>query len=93
MVVNDLVESSFAGVTYQLQFFCIIRISSAADISDMASNGFLYQPTTNKEMSYKKTILFHDFSEELHITAIMCAVQEAPATRQSKTDTMERQSN
>ena len=64
-----------------------------AAISDMARNGFLYRPTKNKETSDKKTSLFHDLPEELQITAIMCAVQEAPATRQSKTDAMERQSN
>ena len=75
MAVNDLAESSFAGDTYQLQLFCIIGISSAADISDMDSNGFLDRLNSNKYMSYKKTIIFHDFSEELHITTIMCAAQ------------------
>ena len=65
MAVNDLAESSFAGDTYQLQLFCIIGISSAAGISDMAKNSFLNRPTTNKDISDKKTGLFHDFPEEL----------------------------
>ena len=68
-------------------------MASNADISDMPMNGFLYQPTTNKDMSDKKTSLFHYFTEELQITAIMCAVQEAPATRQSKTDDMDGRRN
>ena len=74
MAVNDLAESSFAGVTAQLQVFGLIGIASAADIRDMTSNGLLYQPTTNKEISDKKTSLFHDFPEEFQITDIMCAV-------------------
>ena len=75
MGVNYLAESSFAGVTAQLQVFGKIGIASAADISNMARNVFLDRPTTNKEISDKKTIMFHDFPEELYITAIVCAVQ------------------
>ena len=44
-------------------------------------------------MSDKKTSPFHDFPVELQITAIMCAVQEAPATIHSNTDAMDRQCN
>ena len=93
VAVNDFSDISFAGVTSQLQLFGIIGISSTADIIDMARNGFLDQPTTNKEMSDKKTGKFHDFPEELQITAIMCALQEDPATRQSNTNAMDRQRN
>ena len=74
MAVNGLVESSFAGVTAQLQVFGRIGMTSAAAISNTARNGFLDRVTTNKEMSYKKTSLFYDFPEELQITAIICAV-------------------
>ena len=42
-------------------------------------------------MSDKKTSLFHDFPEELHITATICPVQEDPATIQLNTDAMDRQ--
>ena len=65
MSVNDIEESSFAGVTAQLQVFVRIGMSRAATISNMARIGFLDQPTINKEISDNKTILFHDFSEEL----------------------------
>ena len=93
MAVNDLAESSFDGVTAQLQVFGRIGMASADDISHMARNCFLDLPTTNKDMSDKKTSLFHDFPEDLQTTAIMCVVQEAPATRKSNTDAMDRQRN
>ena len=93
MAVNDLSEISFAGATSQLQVFGRIGMASSADISNMARNGFLDRPIKNKETSDKKTSLFHDLPEEFHITAIMCAVQEAPATRQSNADAMGRHRN
>ena len=37
--------------------------------------------------------MFHDFPEELQITDSICAVQEAPDTRQTNTDAMDRQRN
>ena len=57
----------------------------------MARNFFLDQPTTN--ISDKKTNLFHDFPEELQISAIICAVKDAPDTRQSNTNNMDRHRN
>ena len=54
MAVNDLAEISFAGVTDQLQVFGRIVTTGAADISDMATDGSLERPTTNKEISCKK---------------------------------------
>ena len=88
MAINDIAESLFAVVAAQLQVFGLVVIASPADISDMAMNGLLDWPTTNKEMSDKKKSMFCDLSVELRITAIMCAVQEAPDTRQSKTDSL-----
>ena len=41
MAVNDIAESSFAGVTSQLQVFVLIGMAITADISDMDRNGFL----------------------------------------------------
>ena len=93
MAMNDLEESSFAGVTAQLQVFGRIGMAGAAAIIDMARNGFLYQLNTNKEMNDNKTSLFNDFPEDLYRTTIMCAVQEDPITRQSNTNGMERQRN
>ena len=77
MTVNDLADSSFAGVTSQLHIFGQIGMASAAEIINVARNEFLDRPTTNKEMSDNKTSLFHDFPEELQITDIMCALHEA----------------
>ena len=37
--------------------------------------------------------MFHDFLEELQINAIICALQEAPDTRKSTTNAMDRQLN
>ena len=51
MSVNDIAESSFAGVTYQLQIFGRTGMVCAAAISDMARNGLLDLPTKNKEIS------------------------------------------
>ena len=93
MTVHDLAESLFSSVTAQLQLLVQIGMSSAAAIRYMARNGLLDQPNTNKEMSDKKTSLFHYFPEELHITAIMYALQEDSATRQLNTDAMDRYSN
>ena len=81
MAMDVLAESSFAGATAQLHVFGRIGMASAAYISDMASNVFLDRPTTNKEMSDKKTSMFHDLPEELQITDIMCVLQEDLATR------------
>ena len=93
MAVNNLADISLAGVTAQLQVFGRIGMASADAISDMARNGFLDRPTTNKEMSDKKKCMFHDFPEELQITAVVCAVKEAPAKRHSNTNGMDRHHN
>ena len=52
-------------MTFQLQVFGRIGMARAAYITDMPRNGFLDRPTKNKEMSDKKTSMFHDFPEEL----------------------------
>ena len=93
MEVNDLVDISFAGVTAQLQVFGRIGVAIDADTRNMARNDFLDQPTTNNEMSDKKTSMFHDFPEDLQITDSMCEVQEAQAKIQSSTNAMDRQHN
>jgi hypothetical protein len=41
MAVNDLAESSFAGVTAQVQVYGRIGMSNAAGVSDLNRNGFL----------------------------------------------------
>jgi len=90
--VNDLAESSFAGVTAQVQVYGRIGMANAAAISDMARNGFMHRPTTAEEMrSATGHGLFHGLPEELQITAVMTAMEQAPATRDSNNRAMELQ--
>ena len=48
VAVNDLAESSFAGVTAQVQVFGRMGMANVAAVSDMARNDLLDQPATNK---------------------------------------------
>ena len=49
LAVNDYAESSFAGVSTQVQVFGRIELANAATISDMKRNGLLYRETTVEE--------------------------------------------
>ena len=42
MASNDLVKSSFAGVTAQVQCYRLIGMSGAATVINVAYNGFLH---------------------------------------------------
>ena len=92
VTVNDLAESSFAGVTANMQAFGRVGIHGAAVVSDVSRNGFLSRPTTRKEMkATKRHGLFHDLPEELNMTAVMAAMEQAPATRVTSNDALNRQ--
>ena len=96
MASNDLAESSFAGLTAQVQCYGRIGMCNAAAVSDTGRNGFFSRPTTKKrkrdgEKEEKKPGLFHGLPEELKITAGTVAVEDAGATRQSNSDALERQ--
>ena len=65
MVTNDLAENSFAGVTSQVQTYGQIGMCNAADIRKMSRNGYLYRPTTKKDLKEGNRGMFHDFPEEL----------------------------
>ena len=65
MVTNDITESSFAGVTSQVQTYVQIGMCNAAAISDISRNGNLSLPTTNKDLKEGNRVLFHDFLEEV----------------------------
>ena len=91
MATNDLAESSFAGVTAQIQAFGRIGLNSAAAISDARRNKFLHRPTTKKAIENNEKGLFHKLPQELRYTAIMSAMEMAPETRQSNTDGIDRQ--
>jgi hypothetical protein len=83
MAVNDLAESSFAGVTAQVQCYERIDMHADAAVSDMSRNKFLSRPTTNNKISNDKRGLFHGLPEELKIIAVMTAMEDAPITGQS----------
>ena len=54
MAVNDLAESSFGGVTAQLEVFGRVGLAHAAGVSDMQRNGFIKRPTTKKDIENKE---------------------------------------
>ena len=85
-------ESSFAGLTAQVQVFGRVGMAAAAAISDLKWNGFLKRLTTKKEMKEGKAHgLFHGLPEELKITALMCAMEMAPATHDNDNRELDRQ--
>ena len=73
MVTNDLAESSFAGVTYQVKTYGHIGMFNATAISDMYRNGYLSCTTTKNDSKEGNRGMFNDFTEELRITAVMIA--------------------
>ena len=80
MASTDLAESSFSGVTVQVQCYGLIYMCSTDDVSDTARNGFLYCPTINKQMEGHQKGLFHGMPNELQITLVMVAMEDAPET-------------
>ena len=53
-------------------------------LRDMSRNGFLSRPTSKKAISSKgERGLFHGLPKELRVTAVMAAMEDTPATRQS----------
>ena len=91
IAVNNLTESSFAGLMAQVQVFGRVGMAAAAAISDLSRDGFLKWPTTKKD--FKKGIrgLFYALSEELQITSVMCAMKMAAETRETNNYKMEHQ--
>jgi hypothetical protein len=92
VAVNDLAESSFAGVTAQVQVFGRIGMANAAAVSDISRNGFLHRPVTKKELKKPDAHgLFFGLREELKMTAVMAAMEMAPATRERNNRAVEQQ--
>ena len=91
MAVNDLAESSFAGVTAQVQCYGRIGMHAAAGVSDIQRNGFLARPTTKTAIAKNDRGMFQGLPEELRITAVMVAMEDAPATRKSNVASVEAQ--
>ena len=88
MAVNDLAESSFAGVTSVLQKYGRIGLAHAAGVSDLAKNDFL---SRDEGVTDGHKGMFRRLPEELQLTAVMCAMKFAPATRNSNSTNLERQ--
>ena len=98
---NDLAESSFAGVTAQVQCYGRIGMSNTAAVSDVARNGLLNRDGTKKQINHattstkkkqkdKKLGLYHGLPEELQITLLMMCMEDAPATRKQNNDDLKR---
>ena len=79
MVVNNLAESAFEGLTAQLEVFGRIDLTNAAAVSDMQRNGELKRPN----LENNEVRMYFGLPEELQITATMTAVKLAPAIRNS----------
>ena len=81
VVVDALVESSFAGVTVQVQVYGCIGMANTVAVSDMARNGFLDRPVTSTKLGSGSTVgLFHGLPEELRLTAIISVIEMTPVT-------------
>ena len=65
MAYNDLAESSFAGLTAQIQCYGRRGMYNAAAVSDTSRNGFLSRPTTRKEINEQKRGIYHTIVQEL----------------------------
>ena len=89
MVTNHIAERSFVGVTSQVQTYGRIGMCNAADISNMSINWCLSRPTTNKDLKEVNRGMFHDFPEELWLTAVMAEMEDAPVTHQAKNQSLE----
>ena len=98
---NDLAESSFAGVTAQVQCYGRIGMSNSAAVSDVARNGFLNRDGTKKQINHATTStkkkqkdnkrgLYHGLPKELQITLLMMCMEDAPATRKQNNDYLNR---
>ena len=85
---NNLAESSFSGVTAQVQCYGRIDRCSAAYFSDTARNRFVDRPTTKNQMEGHQQVFFHGLPDELQITLVMFAMEDAPENWQSNNNDM-----
>ena len=89
MVTNDITESSFAGVISQVQTYGRIGMCNFAAIIDMSRIGYLSCPNTKKYLKEGNRDIFHDFPEELQLTDVMAAMNDAPVTHQANNKSLE----
>ena len=91
MKTNNLAESSFVGVTYQVQTYVRIITCNVADIIDMSRNGNLSCPNTEKDLQEGNRGMFHNFPEDFWLTAVMNEMEDAPVTHQADNPSLELQ--
>ncbi len=60
-------------------------------VSDVQRNDFLFWPTSCKDIAADKRGLFHGLPEELKVTLIMTAIEDAPEARRMNTAALELQ--
>ena len=95
MASDDLTESSFAGVTAQVQCYGRIGMSAATAVSYVGRNGFLSHggikrpidcETTSKntKAKEKERELYFGMVKELQITLLITCMEDAPQTRIKK---------
>ena len=98
---NDLDESSYTGVTAQVQCYSRIGMSNATAVSDVVRNGLLSSDGTKKQINHatkitkkkqkdKKRGLYHGLPKDLHITLLMMCMEDSPATRKQNNDDLNR---
>jgi hypothetical protein len=84
MAINYLAKSSFAGVAAQLQAHGRVGMHSAAAVSDIGRNHFSDRQSYRKKKKNTQTAttkgLFNNLHEELQLTAVMVAMQDASRT-------------
>ena len=92
VAVNGISESSFAGLTSQVEVLGRIGVDNAVKVSDVNYNGFLHHPPVNKKKKVEvKHGLFHGLPEDPKITAVMAMVERVPATTKANSRTVKRQ--
>ena len=89
MVTNNLSESSFSVVTSQVETYGRIGMFNSASISDMSRNGYLSRPTTKKYLKEGNMGMFHDFPEELRLTAVLVVMEGTPVTHQANNQSLD----
>jgi hypothetical protein len=90
LAVNDLAESSFAGLTAQLKSFGRADLKSLAAVSDLAFNGFMDRPLTSDEIKNDQRGFFHTWPEELKLALASSAMEIKSATKKSNNIALER---
>ena len=91
MADKDFYDSLFAGVMAQVQCYILIYIYSADYVSATARNGLMDRPTTNNQMKGHQQGLFHGLPNELQISLVIFAMEDAPENRKSNNNDLNQQ--